>query len=181
MDANREGCVMRGTQGRFQVCKTPLERLMARVEFDTNGGCWLWTGGIQRRGYGAFYLGRHMAAHRASYELHKGPIPSGLSVLHKCDTPGCVNPDHLRVGTHKDNMADMATKGRASQSQAHLTRRQAEIAFWLEAHGAGPTFVARRYGVTRSAIIAIRTGKSWRNINRDLESISAGILRGDVA
>jgi hypothetical protein len=86
-------------------------------------GCWLWT--RERRytaecrkrngllDYGAFWLdGKYVTAHRAAYQLLTGPIPDGLFVLHRCDIPGCVNPDHLWLGTHADNMADMANKGR---------------------------------------------------------------------
>ncbi len=76
-------------------------------------GCWIWTGAKNQDGYGATSLrGVHMAAHRASFLLYRGPIRDGLQVRHSCDTPACVNPNHLELGTHIDNMQDMTDRGR---------------------------------------------------------------------
>lgn len=82
-------------------------------------GCWLWTGRkTTRSGYGCFRRnGKTIPAHRVSYELFVGPIPPGLEVRHICDNPPCVNPDHLSPGTHKENMEDMAARGRAATAQ----------------------------------------------------------------
>ena len=76
--------------------------------------CWNWTGGCQHNGYGSVYHdGRIKRTHRLSYELHYGNIPRGINVCHKCDNPSCVRPDHLFLGTQKDNVTDMINKGRA--------------------------------------------------------------------
>jgi len=100
----------------------PMNELMrttaADIRFwskvDKTGDCWLWTAAQNRHGYGDFYVSRtfHTMAHRFSWALHYGPIPEGLFVCHRCDTPLCVRPDHLFVGTTQDNMADMMRKGR---------------------------------------------------------------------
>lgn len=79
-------------------------------------GCWLWVGRTTKDGYGLLAGGRRgksLRAHRAMYQATRGPIPAGLFVCHKCDTPSCVNPDHLFLGTPKDNVIDMFRKGRA--------------------------------------------------------------------
>jgi hypothetical protein len=81
-------------------------------------GCWMWTAGTDRDGYGKFAIGHgkqdqtHTRAHRFAYELLVGPIPDGMVVMHSCDTPACVNPDHLSVGTPLDNNDDKVAKGR---------------------------------------------------------------------
>lgn len=95
------------------------DRLWSRV--DKSGDCWLWTGYIHpQRGYGQISRGRRgeglLEVHRLSYELSNGPIPDGMMVLHSCDVRNCVNPSHLRVGTHQDNMDDMWSRGRGNRN-----------------------------------------------------------------
>lgn len=87
------------------------------AEFDLNSGCWLWSRGVTGDGYGALKChGYPRSAHRASWQAHNGPIPPGLHILHSCDTPQCVNPAHLRAGTHAENMADITARGRRKPS-----------------------------------------------------------------
>jgi hypothetical protein len=97
--------------GHPGVLAPPIERFRAKYIVADNG-CWLWTAG-KHDGYGRITVDeRGYFAHRWSYEYHVGPIPDGLLVLHHCDTPACVNPEHVFVGTQADNMADMVAKGR---------------------------------------------------------------------
>ena len=75
--------------------------------------CWIWNGATDWAGYGHCKVGKKLTgAHRRSWELLVGPVPDGMKVLHKCDVRNCVNPDHLWIGTHSDNMRDMVSKGR---------------------------------------------------------------------
>lgn len=100
--------------------KRPVEeRFWEKVEKLTD--CWVWTAGTDDKGYGRILNkrkehGGETRAHRLSWILHNGPIPTGLYVLHKCDNPPCVRPDHLFLGTNLDNMRDMKEKGRAANS-----------------------------------------------------------------
>lgn len=94
--------------------KPPAERFFEFCISEPNSGCWLWLGGVGEKGHGRFNVGNSLQvqAHRFSWELHNGPVPDGLWVLHQCDNPPCVNPEHLFLGTCLDNHRDMIAKGR---------------------------------------------------------------------
>jgi hypothetical protein len=97
------------------VLKALLDRFWSKVQKTET--CWLWTASKRHKGYGAFCYERNGIkvqgrAHRFSWELHFGEIPEGLFVLHRCDNPACVRPDHLFLGTNQDNVDDMMAKGR---------------------------------------------------------------------
>ena len=95
-----------------QFTASDIQKFWRRVA--KGDGCWLWTGGKNNLGYGRFYVRQVLwRAHRVAWILERGEIPVGLWVLHHCDNPSCVRPDHLFLGTPKDNTADMYAKGRA--------------------------------------------------------------------
>lgn len=93
--------------------------------------CWLWTGKTSGQGYGRVRVpaSGYVLAHRFSWQLHNGnnPIPDGLLVLHKCDNPPCVNPKHLFLGTHADNMRDMIAKNRQDPNLTRVKVRAAKM------------------------------------------------------
>ena len=106
------------------------KRFHARYIQEPNTGCWLWSAAGGGQHYGLFHFrGKTIGAHRASWIFHKGEIPNGLYVLHKCDTRPCVNPDHLFLGTPKDNMQDCVKKGRHPKKKiSHCKRGHALVA-----------------------------------------------------
>jgi hypothetical protein len=132
--------------------------------------CWEWLGARLKRGYGNYRGGRRKAlAHRYSWEMHFGPIPDGLWVLHKCDNPGCVRPDHLFLGTHLDNMADMTAKGRSTHGErgtmVRLTEGQVREIHARYATGKiTQKDLAADYGISRAEIGMIVQGKCWQHL-----------------
>lgn len=97
-------------------------------------GCWFWIGSRDRAGYGRINMVQMrqvpILAHRASWMLHRGPIPVGLCVLHKCDNPSCVNPKHLKLGTHKSNSDDKWRKGRSKTGHLYGEAHPAAVLTW---------------------------------------------------
>lgn len=150
---------------------TDRDRFISRIAPVPESGCWLWLGAWHPRWkYGQFKLrGKHEGAHRASYILHRGRIPKGAFVCHKCDTPPCVNPEHLFIGTHADNVADMVAKGRhspfraegESHPRARLTERQVIAIFHDKRR---TTDIAKAYGVSLPTVCAIKSGQNWRHL-----------------
>lgn len=150
--------------------------------------CWLWMAGTGDYGYGSFWAnGRNVGAHAFSYELANGPIPDGLFVCHDCpggDNPHCVNPAHLFLGTPGDNTRDAAKKGRMPKGDMNGLRIHPDSALKGERNRASKvtaaqvteirmryaagtetqTDLARRFGVTQTAIWRIVRGHSWKHL-----------------
>lgn len=145
---------------------TIIERLEQHYIPEPNSGCWIWCGaGLD---YGCLRLGNRTArAHRVSWEAHRGPIPEGLEVLHRCDIGYCINPDHLSLGTHADNMRDRSLKGRVNAirgtdvNTAKISER--EVRLIRASKEAGPA-LAKAFGVGLSQISRIRRRESWRHV-----------------
>ena len=144
-------------------------RFMAHVT--KTDGCWLWTASTMNSGYGQFaHRGSMRQAHRVSYELHVGPIPAGLSILHSCDNKRCVNPAHLRPGTHSENIKEAYARNRRAKPnlsgerhpRASITMTDAIRMRDLRVAGMTVTAIARRYGVKRSLVSDVVTGRCWR-------------------
>jgi len=161
-----------------------LKRFWAKVKkTDT---CWLWTASKRAKGYGAFVWALPSGeivqgrAHRFSFELLNGPIPQGMCILHRCDTPACVNPDHLYLGTKAENNEDMRRKGRHVPGGTHCGKNgkwpKAEghhnarltwpiVATIREDRSAGLSFsaIAKKHGITISSSYKICKNLSWKN------------------
>lgn len=139
-------------------------------------GCWEWTGSRDKKGYGHIMSAQRvpLLSHRVSWEFSNGEIPPGLLVLHRCDNPGCVNPAHLFLGTHKDNTRDMLAKGREANGclivrgeTVHTARlKEHQIPEILAAAAAGERqrSIARRYDVSAGTIFMVIHRLSWKHI-----------------
>lgn len=138
---------------------------MLRTNSEAVNGCWVWTGTKNYFGYGVFSVGeKKQMAHRVSYEHFKGPIPEGMVVMHSCDNPSCVNPEHLSVGSKTDNNRDAVKKNRHAHGEknghAKLTVEQVRM-IKESAYTCTQAELAKSLGVHQSAISKIRAGKRW--------------------
>ena len=138
-----------------------------RYQVDPDTGCWLWIGATVTCGYGIYTAHGEKNAHRVSWVMCHGPIPNGLHVLHKCDRPECVNPEHLKLGTHQDNMRDLREKGRAYGAAGEANRSakltEAQVLKIVDDTRSARR-IAQEYGVTDAAIQGIRQGRTWKHI-----------------
>lgn len=134
---------------------------------EPNSGCWLWTGRFDDKGYGRIkYAGRVFGAHRKAFEAAYGPINSSeLYVCHRCDNPACVNPNHMFLGTSKDNMLDAAAKGRTLSGERNAAARlTASDVLAIRASNLKDTDLAKQYGVAHATVYFARTGVTWKHL-----------------
>ncbi len=134
---------------------------------ESNSGCWLWTGAVDQFGYGSL-TDKTKIAHRRSWELYRGEIPKGMCVLHHCDVPSCVNPDHLFLGTRRDNNSDRDGKGRHVRllGENHgMSKLNAEIVRRIRKDSRYCVDIAETYGVNPSTIQRVKRGETWRHIS----------------
>ena len=148
---------------------TPEQKFWSQVQ--KGDGCWLWTGSKSADPggeYGDFYVnGRACRAHRFSWEVHFGPVPPKMLVCHHCDNPPCVRPDHLFVGTSRDNVHDALKKGRFwCGERAHRAKLTAAQVLEIRAARGhlSQRQLAARFGIDRSNVRHIWQGKTWRQL-----------------
>ena len=129
-------------------------------------GCWLWTGAIREDGYGQFCRkGFDRFAHRASWKIHKGEIPSGRFICHHCDVRSCVNPNHLFEGGPADNSADMARKGRSAKGEKQGAAKLTEGDVFRIRSSALPQYVlAAMFRVSRACIQDVLRRHTWQHL-----------------
>jgi len=152
--------------------KTLEQKLWAKV--DKSGDCWVWLGAKAKTGYGHFSHGRKktIGVHRASFFIHNGYWPA--VVMHTCDNPSCVNPDHLKGGTQRDNMLDMIAKGRQSKNLNHANRlkgveqKNAKLdedkVRVILCSSLSQRKLALMYGVSRRCIAFVQQRKTWKHV-----------------
>lgn len=163
-------------------------RLSLRDRFDRHvvrsndpAGCWLWTGATMPNGYGKFGMPRGASharpwaarlAHRVAHELAAGEVPDGLQVLHRCDVRNCVNPAHLFLGTQKENIADMYSKGREAgcgvrgegNPSARFAAKDAALLRYLADCGVKHRRLGPLFGVTGSTVSRVALRQSWAHV-----------------
>lgn len=148
------------------------EYIRSNIFIDPNDpkGCWNWTGTIKKGevdgGYGLAKINyKQIRAHCGSYSVFKGTIPKGLYVLHTCHNRKCVNPDHLRLGTHQDNMNDMTASKRQTYGELNRNHKLTEADVWSvhvrNANGEKTSVIAKSLGVQSAAIYKILSGFRW--------------------
>lgn len=158
--------------------KTAIYRFNHSYIKDFLTGCWVWQGRSRSgscRKYGRIKVDKKVVpAHRYSWELHNGQkIPDGMIVMHKCDNPECVNPDHLMIGTHQQNMNDMVKKGRQSKSIHERAKGERNGNSKLNASLAKAIYedersqrkIAKEFNITQAAVSLIKQKKTWREIH----------------
>ncbi len=160
-----------GNFNRFRGIERPIElRFWEKVDIDPNG-CWTWTAqkakNKGRFNYGYLAVkGRPTLAHRISWSIHFGEPASGLCVLHKCDNPSCVRPDHLFLGSMRDNMIDRDVKGRGCRGEKHVWAKldQTMVKKIREMYASGKTStkISHEIGVDAGTICNIVKRRSWR-------------------
>jgi hypothetical protein len=151
----------------------PLQERFWRY-VDKSSECWIWIG-KKRTGTGYGQIGeggrggKNLLAHRVSYEIHNGQIPDGFVVMHVCDTPGCVNPAHLILGTTAENVKDAYSKRRKfspfKQGESHhIAVLNDKLVREIRASPLSTSKLAKQFGCSYSAVRAVRAGLTWKHV-----------------
>ncbi len=158
------------------------QRLWTKVEKSPDCHCRLWTGSKNKSGYGVIKVaGKPLQVHRVVYEMYYGVIPDDRCVRHRCDNPSCCNPKHLKLGSNQDNVDDRTLRGRSvkgsKQTTAKLNEREVEEIIRELQNTLTTKAIAEKYGVVRSVVSRINTGKSWTHVS---PSVSRPIRPYDI-
>lgn len=158
----------RGDLEKFKKISS-IDRFLEHTNISKDG-CWLWSGPKLLAGYGKFGVrGKTVSAHRFSYSHYIGKIPEAMHICHTCDTPACVNPDHLFLGTHQDNMRDKVAKLRQPRGEntvgVKLTENKVHQIKKFISDGVSKSKIARHFDVSRASIYAIEAGKNWSHLS----------------
>lgn len=151
-----------------KVFKPIHERLLSKTI--KTGYCWLWTGCVTKFGHGQIQTRKNgikklEATHRVSFELAYGEIPDGLFVLHKCDIPNCINPEHLFLGTKADNSKDMVSKKRQKSGVAlPQAKLNDHLVNEIRKSNLNQPALSKKYGVSQPCISNIIHGKRWKHL-----------------
>jgi hypothetical protein len=157
----------------------PSERFWSKVRRGAPDECWEWISSHHPLGYGFIFAGplydkgvRYVKAHRLSWEMHNGPIPEGLCILHHCDNPPCVNPAHLYAGTRQQNCRDRAVRKRGKEHRqngeandnAKLTEMDVRAIIILLKAGRSQIVIAKMFGVNQTHISRIKLRQTWKHL-----------------
>lgn len=166
-----------GHQSRVRPLRSLTDRFWEKVDRRGPDDCWEWTASRDKPGYGRLGTGRRSnkgnvetMAHRISYQIHHGPIPDNLLVLHKCDNPPCVNPKHLFLGTQLENVQDMIAKGRQKTSNgdtdphAKLDKSKVVIIREMVQRRVPYIQIAQDFHISVSLIEKIVSRRVWKHI-----------------
>jgi hypothetical protein len=161
----------------YEYPKRYLYRLTVKERFELKfyitPGCWIWTAYKNPLGYGRFNnKGKMTLAHRYSYETYVGPIPEadgyhGMTVCHKCDNPACVNPDHLFLGTHQENMRDMAKKQRSAETRGEangMAKLTEQDIVNIRNDQRSQRTIGKDYGIDQKTVWDIKHNRIWRHV-----------------
>ncbi len=171
------------TKGTFGATPNQYseETIVSRCSVEPNTGCWLWTENLNMWGYGKVCIQKkHWIAHRASFKIfNKKDIPRGMFVLHKCDVRSCVNPEHLFLGTHKENMKDMVKKGRAATGDRNTSRKNPH----LQARGSKHYFAKLnekdvfkiKLLLAKKTLTQKQIGAMFNTTSRNINNINVGL------
>lgn len=146
--------------------KADTQSLVSRCSLDPATGCWVWERALNNMGYGVVKAGGRMwLAHRLSFTLYFRPIEQGENILHRCDNPMCINPEHLSAGTQMDNIRDMYRKERAAVGERHGSSKLTEDDIRaIRSDVRSQRIIAADYSVTQRAISMIKRRERWSHV-----------------